>query len=133
MTRKRSDQHSAAPIANITPVNTDGVTFEPCGDFLLLELVRADQTAGGVLIPEQFQASRFPRWRVLSVGPGRRYSDGSVHPIRCKPGNEVIVSPECGRVIGIEGRSQQTILASEDTILAVVHAPEAGPRLVEAS
>jgi chaperonin GroES len=75
------------------------------------------KTAGGIVLPEAAQDK--PReGRVLSIGDGRRLSDGSRAPHQVREGDRIVFSSFAGVEVEVNGESM--LIMSEDEILAVV-------------
>jgi chaperonin GroES len=64
----------------------DEVTFEPLNDFLLVEPITEDRSAGGLLLVQTDKTQRPDKGKVLAVGPGK-YVDGKLEAMRCKVGD----------------------------------------------
>lgn len=85
------------------------VPFEPLGDRVLVEpLAEADQTSGGILLPdtaESHRAGKCKRGLVLAVGPGGKNDHGVFVETVVKPGQKVAYGRHAGYEIDIAGKT----------------------------
>lgn len=71
------------------PVNQ--ITFEPASDWLLLKPLRANQTAGGLALPDGVDDGA-PKAEVVKAGPGRIHDfTGELVPMPFKVGQKVLL------------------------------------------
>lgn len=102
-------------------ISTENMDIDPADDMLLVkEVVRGDQTAAGIVIPETSREQMMPRWVIVAKGPGRVTSSGTGVPIRFEVGQEVWISGERGQVYPVPGRRERHALVAESAVLAVV-------------
>jgi chaperonin GroES len=92
--------------------------IEPLGDKVVIKrLDTEEQTAGGIFIPESSR-ERPQQGRVLSVGPGKLSSDGTVSKPQIDEGDRVIFASYAGTEIEID--DEKLLIMSESDILAVI-------------
>ena len=90
----------------------------PLGTNVVVRRLAADEkTSGGIVLPTAAQNK--PReGRVLSVGDGRRLSNGSRLPQQVQEGDRVMFGSYAGVEVEVDGESM--LIMSEDEILAIV-------------
>jgi chaperonin GroES len=77
-----------------------------------------EKTASGLYIPDTAQEKPL-RAKIVAVGEGTRLADGKVVPLGVKPGDDVLVGPNTGSDIVINGEDHVVLRESE--VLAIVH------------
>jgi chaperonin GroES len=92
--------------------------IEPLGDKVVVKRLEPEQrTAGGIVLPDS--AKERPRQgRVLSVGDGRRLSDGSRASLQVREGDRVLFSAYAGAEVVVE--REELLIMGEDEILAIL-------------
>jgi co-chaperonin GroES (HSP10) len=65
------------------------VNFECYADNVLLEEIKKDKSAGGILVPEGARLESTAQARVLKVGPGKYDPMGNLVPMRVQVGDVV--------------------------------------------
>lgn len=81
------------PTIHVDPAQFEA-DFKPTGDIVLLRMIQAKKTAGGIELPEGATAGEPKRAQIIAVGPGRmndRTGDGSRLPMdpELKPGRVI--------------------------------------------
>lgn len=120
--QKAAEEHDN----QISRLDTRGLDFLPCGDWVLVELHdQSDKTDAGIVIPDQAKGSMLPRWRVLATGPGliAPFSiNGEPYkvPMRVAVGDDVCLALGQGDAVDIPGRDKKTHLVREGNIIAIV-------------
>lgn len=96
-------------------------TMQPLYDKVLVKLLKADETtAGGIYIPEEAQVNnKYQKGEVIAVGIGKIIGEGTLIPLRARPGNIVIF----GKYAGVELDDEYRIL-KEDEIFGIVKGNE---------
>lgn len=93
------------------------LTFEPIGDYCLVEPLNANETAGGIVLPDGAMIET-PRGRVLKVGPGIHTQTGAFLEPLVKPGDivagAVIVKDAYGSMKWKEGGKEYLVVRSRD-------------------
>ena len=78
------------------PLTPETCPLEPMEDNLIVKRLRAEKTAGGILLPENAGKGRFAaRAEVLAVGPGS-YDNGKYEPLPVNPGDHILFSNQAG-------------------------------------
>lgn len=74
--------------------------FEALADYVLIEVLETNETAGGIVLPEGHEPD-MPMGRVVSVGPGMHTNTGELIPVALKEGDTVFLAFNggCGRVM----------------------------------
>ena len=91
---------------------------EPMGDKVVIKRLEADtKTAGGIVLPDSAQEQP-GQGRVLSVGDGKRLSNGTRTPHQVSEGDRVLFASFAGTEVVVDG--QDLVIVSEDDILAVL-------------
>lgn len=62
---------------------------EVCGDLLLIEVLQAGESRGGIALPESYREEGPQRGIVVKTGPGLRRDDGSYSKLECEVGDKV--------------------------------------------
>ena len=62
---------------------------EVCGDLLLIEVLQAGESRGGIALPESYREEGPQRGIVVKTGPGLRRDDGSYSKLECQVGDKV--------------------------------------------
>ncbi len=100
--------------------------FRPLQDRVLIRRIESeDKTAGGIIIPDT--AKEKPQeGEVISVGPGLRAEDGTVHPLDVKAGDRILFGKWSGSEIKLDG--EELIIMKESDILGVLEGSGASKR-----
>lgn len=81
------------PITSVTATSlpeAEFIEFDPIWDWVLVEVVRKDKTAGGIMLPDNVKSMDDTiRARVLKAGPGQYRNDGTFVPNVILPGDYV--------------------------------------------
>jgi chaperonin GroES len=77
-----------------------------------------EKTASGLYIPDTAQEKPL-RAKVVAVGEGTRLPDGKRVPLDVKPGDDILIGPNTGSDIVIDGEDHLVLHESE--VLARVH------------
>lgn len=62
---------------------------EVCGDLLLIEVLQAGESRGGIALPESYREEGPQRGIVVKTGPGLRRDDGTYSKLECEVGDKV--------------------------------------------
>jgi chaperonin GroES len=92
--------------------------FRPLQDRVVIRRIESDEkTAGGIIIPDT--AKEKPQeGEVMSVGPGARDEDGTVHPLDVKTGDRVLFGKWSGSEVKLD--NEELIIMKESDILGVL-------------
>ena len=92
------------------------VKFEALGNRVVVRLIpHEEKSPGGIIIPEGSQR-RPEEAEVVSVGPGKRLTDGSVVPIDLNVTDRVLIVKYGGAEIKVNGQDM-LVLDSDSEIL----------------
>ena len=101
------------------------LTFEPIGDYCIIEPLNANETAGGIALPDGTQIET-PRGRVLKVGPGIHTQTGAFLEPLVKAGDivagAVMVKDAYGSMLWKEGGKEYRIVRTRDLMGKIVEA-----------
>lgn len=90
--------------------------FKPLADRLLIKrLASEDRTASGLIIPDTAK-EKAQTGKVLAVGPGRRFQDGSLLPLAVKAGDIVYFGKYAGTDVG----QDDLMIVKEEEILGIL-------------
>ncbi|MDB4966822.1 MAG: chaperonin Cpn10 [Myxococcales bacterium] len=96
-----------------------GMDIQPLHDRIVAKrLPYEEKTASGLFIPDTAKEKPM-RAKVVAVGEGTRLADGKLLPLDVKPGDQVLIGPNTGSDIVINGEDHLVLHESE--VLAVVH------------
>lgn len=96
--------------------------LEPVGDNIMAEFEAVEEkTKGGLYLAPTAQESPSVA-KVIAVGPGRLMSNGTIHPLRIKPGDRILLAGFGGRSKKYDGKTY--IFLKEEEILAVIREGE---------
>ena len=90
----------------------------PLGEKVVVKRLEAETTTvGGIVLPDSAQ-EKPAQGRVLSVGDGRRLSNGSLAGHQVSEGDRVLFSSYAGTEVVVDG--EDLLIMDEADILAVV-------------
>ena len=94
------------------------MSIRPLQDRVIVRRKEEERTSpGGIVLPDS--ATEKPNFgEVVSVGPGKRNSDGNVSPVDLKAGDTVLFGQYAGTKVKFEG--EELLVMAEDDIMAVV-------------
>ena len=92
--------------------------LQPLGDKIVVKRMDAAETTGGGIVLPDTARERPQQGRVLSVGDGRRLSDGSRAVPQVNEGDRVVFAVYAGFEVIIE--SDQLLILREEDIWAVL-------------
>jgi len=100
--------------------------FRPLQDRVLIRRIESDEkTGGGIIIPDT--AKEKPQeGEVVSVGPGLRTEDGTIHPLDVKAGDRVLFGKWSGSEIKLDGK--ELIIMNETDILGILEGAASAKR-----
>jgi chaperonin GroES len=92
--------------------------LQPLGDKIIVKRMEASETtAGGIVLPDTAR-ERPQQGRVLSVGDGRRLSDGTYAAPQVQEGDRVVFANYAGSPVVVE--NEELLILREADILAVL-------------
>jgi chaperonin GroES len=94
------------------------MSVKPLQDRVLVKrLANEEKTAGGIIIPDT--AKEKPQeGRVVAVGTGKVFENGTVRVPAVKPGDKILFGKYAGSEVKIDG--DEHIIMREDDILAIL-------------
>jgi chaperonin GroES len=92
--------------------------LRPLQDRVLVRRVAHEaKTPGGVIIPDTAQEKPM-EGEVVTVGPGAREEDGTLHPLDVKAGDHVLFGKWAGSEIKLNG--EELMIMKESDIMGVI-------------
>lgn len=92
--------------------------IRPLQDRLIVErLAPEEKTSGGIILPDNAQ-ERPQRGRIIAVGKGKVREDGTVTPLDCKEGDEILFGKYSGTEVKVDG--VEYLIMREDDVLGVI-------------
>ena len=87
----------------------------PLGDYVLLQIIEQEKTAGGLFIPEKARGNMrdAQMGRVLAVGPGRMSEYGARQEVDVVPGDTVLIPRGLGIQVEHEAATMRILRCSE--------------------
>ena len=94
------------------------MSVKPLQDRVLVKrLANEEKTAGGIIIPDT--AKEKPQeGRVIAVGTGKIFENGTLRTPAVKPGDKILFGKYAGSEVKIDG--DEHIILREDDILAIL-------------
>lgn len=94
--------------------------IQPVNDFILIEPLVEEKSAGGILLPGKREENQRPtRGIVKAVGPGK-YVDGKLEPMRMKVGQRILFQQYPFFEFTDERESKRVLLVRELQVVAVL-------------
>jgi len=91
---------------------------QPLGDRVLIQALRAEETKGGIIIPDTATKEKPQQGTVIAVGPGRTNDKGERIKPEVKAGDTVLFGKYSGTEIEVDG--EDLLILREADILAVL-------------
>lgn len=93
--------------------------FKPLGDRILVRRAKAQESKGGILLPET--AKEKPKeGEVLAVGPGKTEDNGKTIPLEIAVGSRILFGAYAGTEVKTDDHEEYLIM-SEDDVLATLN------------
>lgn len=100
-----------------TSCSTDAKNIRPLGDRVLVQRLDGEEkTAGGIIIPDSAK-EKPQQGKVVAVGNGKTFENGSTKPLDVKTGDKVLFSKYSGSEIKLNG--EEFLIVREDDILGI--------------
>lgn len=94
-------------------------TLNPLYDRVLIRRLESEETtAGGIIIPDTAK-EKAQFGEVISVGPGKIATDGSVRSLSVKKGDRVLFGKYSGTEVKLEGT--EYLVIKEDEVLGILN------------
>ncbi len=91
----------------------------PLGDRVLVQRLDSEEkTAGGIIIPDSAK-EKPQQGKIMAVGNGKTFENGSTKPLDVKVGDKVLFSKYSGSEIKLDG--EEFLIVREDDILGVLN------------
>ena len=95
------------------------MTLKPLGNRVLTQKLKQEETVkGGIILPNSAKKEQEVAV-VISVGPGLKDKDGTLHPIPVQAGDKVLMDKYSGQEIELDG--EKFVIVKADDIIAVVN------------
>ena len=92
--------------------------FRPLHDRVVVKRVEQEgKTKGGIIIPDTAKEKPM-EGEVLSVGPGARGEDGTLHPLDVKKGDRILFGKWSGTEIKLDG--EDLLIMKESDIMGII-------------
>ncbi|PIR21214.1 MAG: co-chaperone GroES [Deltaproteobacteria bacterium CG11_big_fil_rev_8_21_14_0_20_47_16] len=102
-----------------TNCSTDAKKVRPLGDRVLVQRLDGEEkTAGGLYIPDSAK-EKPQQGKVVAVGNGKTFENGTTKPLDVKVGDKVLFSKYSGSEIKFDG--EEFLIVREDDILGVLN------------
>ncbi len=93
--------------------------LKPLFDRIIVQRMDEESvTAGGIFLPDAAKEKR-NEGKVIAVGAGKVFDDGTVVPLELKGGESVLFGKYAGSEIDLEGET--FLVMREDEVLAVIN------------
>ena len=92
--------------------------IKPLGDRVLVQALEAEETKGGIIIPDTATKEKPQQGTVVAVGPGRVSDEGNRIAPEVKSGDRVLFGKYSGTEIEVDGKD--LLILRETDILAVL-------------
>ena len=95
------------------------MALKPLADRIVVKTLDAqEKTKSGLVLPDS--AKEKPQeGKVIAVGPGRLFDEGTVKSLEVKNGDRVLYGKYSGTEVSIEG--DDYLILREEDVLAIVH------------
>lgn len=94
--------------------------YRPLGSRVLIELLEAPVSKGGILLPET--AREKPKTgKVVAIGPGKIDDNGKTEPMSVKPGDEILYSSYSGTEVKDDAEDRKYLILDESDILGILN------------
>lgn len=91
----------------------------PLGDRVLVQRLDSEEkTAGGLFIPDSAK-EKPQQGKIVAVGNGKTFENGTTKPLDVKVGDKVLFSKYSGSEIKLDG--EEFLIVREDDILGVLN------------
>jgi chaperonin GroES len=92
--------------------------IQPLHDRILARRIsKKKMTSEGLYIPDSAQETSLEAL-VVAAGTGKEFADGNVHPLAVKVGDHVLIGPNSGAEVTLDG--EQHLILREDDVLGII-------------
>lgn len=93
------------------------VNFRPLSDRVLIKRNEAQQSEGGIILPESARKKQEIA-TVIAAGPGKKDKEGTLQAMEIKVGDSVLLDRYAGQEVTLEG--EEYLIVRQDDIVAIV-------------
>lgn len=93
--------------------------IQPLGKRVLVKRTKAEQSKGGILLPDSAQ-EKPKQGSVVAVGPGGFSKEGEFEKLELAIGDKVLFSSYAGVEVKTEDKESEYLIMSQDDVLAVI-------------
>lgn len=93
------------------------VNFRPLSDRVLIKRNEAQQSEGGIILPESARKKQEIA-TVIATGPGKKDKEGTLQAMEIKVGDSVLLDRYAGQEVTLEG--EEYLIVRQDDIVAIV-------------
>jgi len=93
--------------------------IKPLGKRVLVKRAKAQQTKGGILLPDAAQ-EKPKQGDVVAVGPGAFSKEGEFEKLELAIGDKILFSSYAGIEVKTEDKDNEYLIMSQDDVLAVL-------------
>lgn len=93
------------------------VTLRPLGNRVLAQRLEAEETKGGIILPDSAKKKQETA-KVVSVGPGKRDKDGNLMPVPVKEGDVILMDKYSGQEVTLS--DEEYVIVRGEDIIAIV-------------
>ena len=94
--------------------------IQPLADrVVVMALEEAEQTRGGLYIPDTASKEKPQQGKVIAVGPGKLHKDGGRSPMDVQAGDRVLYGKYTGTEVTVD--DEEFLILRENDILAIVN------------
>lgn len=99
--------------------STSAKKVRPLGDRVLVQRLDGEEkSAGGIIIPDSAK-EKPQQGKIIAVGNGKTFENGTTKPLDVKVGDKVLFSKYSGSEIKLDG--EEFLIVREDDILGVLN------------
>ncbi len=99
--------------------STSSKKVRPLGDRVLVQRLDGEEkSAGGIIIPDSAK-EKPQQGKIIAVGNGKTFENGTTKPLDVKVGDKVLFSKYSGNEIKLDG--EEFLIVREDDILGVLN------------
>ncbi|MFQ5729980.1 MAG: co-chaperone GroES [Waddliaceae bacterium] len=92
-------------------------TFTPLGNRVLVKRLEAEETKGGIILPETAKKKQ-EQAEVIAIGTGKKDKQGNTLPIPVKVGDVVLMEKYSGQEITLDDEEYNIVRA--DDLIAII-------------
>jgi chaperonin GroES len=93
------------------------VQFRPLGNRVLLRRLAAEETKGGIILPDNAKKKQ-EQAEVIAIGEGKSDKNGQLIPIPVKTGDIVLIEKYSGQEVTLN--DEEYVIARADDLIAII-------------